>query len=128
VGVHDGVWHDGRVWFTTVDGHIVSVGDDPTDVRRLRVGQGTSVTGPLGWCRGLAIVDGAMWVGMTRLRATTARRHLAWVRAHLRGTQGPVSYPTRLMCLDGRTIELESLGMDAVFGLLVTPSDLSPQA
>jgi len=123
--IHDGVVHDGRVWFTTVDGRVVSVdGAGERQVFDLNDGRG-----PLGWCRGLAFHDGLLWVGFTRLRATRWRRNLAWVRGTLRGRVEVSDRPTRLVGVrlaDGpelwgevvRTVDLEGLGVGAVFGLV----------
>ena len=116
--IHDGVVHEGRVWFTTVDGRLVGIGADRVEVD-LDDGKG-----PLGWCRGLAFADGLAWVGFTRLRATRWRQNLAWVRGRLRGRVVAGERPTRLLGVDlasGRVVEqvdLEALGMDAIFGLV----------
>ncbi len=118
--IHDGVVHDGRVWFTTVDGRVVAVdGGGEREVLDLNDG-----TGPLGWCRGLAFHDGLLWVGFTRLRATRWRRNLAWVRGTLRGRVEVTDRPTRLVGVRPstgevvRTVDLEALGVSAVFGLV----------
>ena len=116
--IHDGVTVDGRVWFTTVDGRLVGIGDDR---RVIDLNDGR---GPLGWCRGLAASGGWLWVGFTRLRATRWRHHLAWVRGRLRGRVDVSGRPTRLVAVDpvtgavAREVDLEALGVDAVFGLV----------
>lgn len=118
--IHDGVVHDGRVWFTTVDGRVVAVDrEGRREVLDLNDGQG-----PLGWCRGLAFADGLLWVGFTRLRATRWRHHLAWVRGRLRGRVEVSDRPTRVVGVEPatgrvvRSVDTEALGVDAVFGLV----------
>lgn len=117
VGIHDGVVHDGRVWFTTVDGTVVATDGRTREVLDLHARLGE---GPLGWCRGLAFEAGTMWVGFTRLRATRWRHQLAWLKGQLRGRVDVTRQPTRLVAFDGgdRTADLESLGVHAVFGLV----------
>ncbi|MEZ4235681.1 MAG: hypothetical protein R3F59_05865 [Myxococcota bacterium] len=79
--------------------------------------------GPLGWCRGLCVAAGVAYVGFTRLRATRARRNVAWVSRKLRGTAGAARYPTRVeawsLAEERRigTWETAGVGLDAVFGL-----------
>lgn len=122
--IHDGVVHEGRVWFTTVDGRVVAI-DGGGERRVLDLNDGE---GPLGWCRGLAFHDGLLWVGFSRLRATRWRRNLAWVRGKLRGRVEVSDRPTRLVGVrlaDGpelrgevvRTVDLEALGVGAIFDL-----------
>ena len=120
--IHDGVVHEGRVWFTTVDGRVVATDGtrrEVVDLNRLDGGGD-----PLGWCRGLAFIDGLLWVGFTRLRATRWRHHLAWVRGRLRGRVEVSRRPTRVVGVDlqqqriVRTIDLEGLGAHAVFGMI----------
>jgi len=122
--IHDGVVHDGRVWFTTVDGRVVAV-DEAGGRQVLDLNDGS---GPLGWCRGLAFHEGVLWVGFSRLRATRWRQHLAWVRGRLRGRVDMTRRPTRLVgvrlagehTLRGEVVhevDLEALGVGAVFGV-----------
>jgi ligand-binding sensor domain-containing protein len=120
--IHDGVVHDGWVWFTTVDGRVVGTdGQQRTEIDLNELDGGGE---PLGWCRGLAFDDdGTLWVGMTRLRATRWRHHLAWLRGRLRGRVEVSRRPTRLLRIDHTTpsvleeIHLEGMGVHAVFGL-----------
>ncbi|HYO43890.1 MAG TPA: hypothetical protein VES19_11895 [Candidatus Limnocylindrales bacterium] len=83
--VHDGVVHDGHVFFTTVDGKI-AIADvstlrvvDIIDLARLHP-SGTR----LGWCRGILPDAEGAWVGFSRIRATKLRENVGWV---LRGFQ-----------------------------------------
>lgn len=62
---HDGVLVGDELWLTTVDGRIwrVAQGGDPSLVLD------TSLTGHLGWCRGLAIQGDTIAVGLTAIRS-----------------------------------------------------------
>jgi hypothetical protein len=122
---HDGVAKGERVWFSTVDGHVVGVhpaGVHPPLVHP--VGLWDTTGSPPGWCRGLGFAHGLWWVGFTRIRATRFRSHLAWARGRLRGAQFATSQPTHVVGVDvqkGRIVhrvDLEELGMDAVFSIL----------
>lgn len=118
--VHDGVVHDGRILFTTVDGHVVIV-----DASTLQVTEVVELTSPLGtdavlgWCRGLSVADDHVWVGFSRIRATRFRQTLTWVRT------GTTQFcPTRIaryrlpdwQC--DTEIDLEPHGLNAVFSII----------
>lgn len=124
---HDGLpWGD-RLWFTTVDGRLVEV--EP----RTGGGRVHRIAGrrPLGWCRGLWIEGDVAFVGFSRLRATTARRHLARLRGWWRGGRFDAREPTRVIAhriSTGETIaswDLEAMGVHAVFAL--APGDDAPE-
>lgn len=125
VVVHDGVVRPDGIWFTAVDGRLICV--DPETGRIARTVWLAPLghrAPPLGWCRGLAFVDGIAWVGFTRLRATRFRRNLAWVRGVLRGQAVASAHPTRIVgyALDSGEVVgevlVEEAGVDAIFGLV----------
>ena len=118
--VHDGVVHDGRIYFTTVDAKIVIV-DQATlrveEVFDLNVAASDGTL--LGWCRGLYIENQKAWVGFSRLRPTKFRENVSWV------TKGfKTILPTRIGCYDLSTreclevVDLEPFGLNAVFSVL----------
>ncbi|MEO0604164.1 MAG: hypothetical protein AAF211_22195, partial [Myxococcota bacterium] len=127
VVVHDGVVTPEGAWFTTVDGRLVRL-DDTGHTETVDLTDLDDRSPPLGWCRGLGFADGLAWVGFTRLRATTNRSRLAWVRGALRGRQRATVHPTRLVAYDlaaGRKVHevcVEPFGLDAVFGLYFSPT------
>lgn len=123
--IHDGVWHRGRAWFTSVDGTIVAVAlDEGRVTQRWRLSELAPGVDTLGWCRGLAPVDEGWVVGLTRLRSTRWRRNLAWLKGALRGRQDAAAVPTQLVWVDPtcrrqpQRLMLENHGMDAVFGVM----------
>jgi hypothetical protein len=123
--VHDGVVAPDGVWFTAVDGRLLRV--DPENGRVSRtVDLRAADDGPepLGWCRGLVLVDGVAFVGFTRLRATRWRERLAWVRGGLRGRAVATRRPTRVDAFElatGRrigSVHGAEVELDAIFGLV----------
>lgn len=132
-GVHDGMAVDGKIYFTTVDGHVVIADCDSlqvTGIIDLRE-MVKSVRQP-GWCRGLhMLADGMLLVGFSRLRITKIKENIAWVKAGVKKAAGGIlgdpyipDMPTHLSLFDlkGRRhlwdIEIEKYGMQAVFSIL----------
>lgn len=119
--VHDGVTHDGLIYFTTVDGWIVIVDASTLDiVERHKLGRISSGRdddqGLLGWCRSVHIDGEYCWIGFSRIRPTKLRQTVSWVR-----TGGARQAPTRISryrrsdwkC--DAEINLEPFGLNAVF-------------
>lgn len=129
---HDGVVHENQVYFTTIDGHVVTADCDSLDVTGvLDLTKITDSDSPLGWCRGLHVTDeGHFLVGFSRLRVTKFKENLAWTRKHVKKALGAGSpeksgrpMPTRISCYDPSAgkhcwdIELEEYGMNAIFSI-----------
>lgn len=124
--VHDGVVVDDRVYFTQVDGHVV-VADTHSHqlVNDYDLNKMTNTNHPLGWCRGLKIVnDHQIIVGFTRVRPSkkvTADGKVEW-----KGGYGVL--PTRIACYDLRAERLmweqalEEFGVNAVYSIHAKPS------
>lgn len=118
--MHDGVVHDGLVYFTTVDGKVAITNPETLRVEEIWDLNEVSADGDLlGWCRGLHIEDGKLWIGFSRLRATKFRANVSWV------VQGfKKILPTRLACYDlerrslDSMVDVEPYGMSAVFSVL----------
>jgi hypothetical protein len=124
-GVHDGWVERDRVYFTAVDGCVVRFD--------LRTGEKTAVDlntlrmpdddRPLGWCRGFLPEGNRAWVGFSRIRHTTLRRNLSWLRHGFRETEHHNLQPTRIALYDLEQpalldqIDLEPAGMGAVFSI-----------
>ncbi len=122
--IHDGLLHEGRLYFTTVDGKIVVA-----DAERLEVIETIDLATfsdervLLGWCRGVFMDDHRLWVGFSRIRPTQFRENVSWVaRGFRRGK------PTHIACydLERRTclteIDLEPAGLSALYSILPAPS------
>jgi hypothetical protein len=118
--VHDGLVHDGHVYFTTVDGKI-PIADASSlavvDVVDLGAIVGSRVL--LGWARGLHIDGTGIWVGFSRIRPTRFRENVAWAMRGFKETR-----PTHIarFDLERRTcthwIDLEPSGLTAIFSVL----------
>ncbi len=122
---HDGIVVGRKVYFTTVDGRIVIADLDSDRVERVvdlnRV-CGTDLA--LGWCRGLAVLDGEqVVVGFSRLRPTKLRENVRWVKHRLGLATRPGNLPCRVACIDlaaERLVWEENLelhGLAAVFSV-----------
>jgi hypothetical protein len=121
--IHDGVVHDGSIYFTTVDGQIAVVDATTLALTALhplaRSGKERSEENVLGWCRALHIDGEWCWVGFTRIRPTKLRQTVSWIR-----TGGATQAPTRIaryrmsdwQC--DLEIDLEPSGLNAVFSIL----------
>jgi len=127
-GIHDGHVVDGHLHFTAVNGRLVRF--------RLPERQGECVDlqrltrpddGPIGWCRGLLLLGDEAWVGFSRIRYTTLRRNLSWLRHGFRPGAYHDQPPTRIALYDlerqrlREEVDLEGVGMGAVFSLHGAP-------
>ena len=122
---HDGYIFGDRIYFTTVDGHVVIANRRTLQVERTinlncLSGQSGQV---LGWCRGLLPVDERwLWVGFSRVRPTQFVENVAWVRG-LSNRHKPSHVALydleREKC--EREIDVEPQGIGAIFSLLPVP-------
>lgn len=120
---HDGHVSGDRIYFTTVDGHIVIANrktlcvEETINLNQMS-GQSEQV---LGWCRGVLPFDERwVWVGFTRVRPTKFVENVAWIRNGYSDRNKPSHVALydleRKKC--EQEIELEPLGIGVVFGLL----------
>jgi hypothetical protein len=120
---HDGVMYEGKLYFTTIDGHLLVVDPDTlrkTEVIDLKAARGNGRI-PGGWCRGIMPVDKRrVWVGFTRIRKTIFMENLMWMKHGLHETEAPTHIAlfdvAEKKCL--QEIELEHAGMNILFGIL----------
>lgn len=129
---HDGYVVGDRIYFTTVDGHIVIANRESLRVEEAidlsaMGGQSGQI---LGWCRGLLPLDERwLWVGFTRVRPTKFVENVAWIR---NGTSRHKPSHIALYDLKVRKceqeIELEPHGIGVVFSLLPVPEMPRPVA
>jgi hypothetical protein len=90
--LHDGVAHGGAFWLTAIDGSVIEL-DAATLLERRRLD--AFATGHHGWCRGLAVTDDHLAVGMTEVRRDRLPRH-AWANRDPNGSE------TSVLLLDRR--------------------------
>ncbi len=118
--VHDGVIHEGRIYWTTVNGCLVIA--DPgalaiEEVVNLNTLHPENTL--LGWCRGLLFEADNVWIGFSRIRPTKFREAVSWIRQGFNR-----ALPTHIACYDLKRrccrfeIELEDYGLHAVFSIL----------
>jgi hypothetical protein len=124
-GIHDGHVHEGRLFFTSVNGCLISF-DLATGVKQgldLNTLMEPGDDRPLGWCRGLLLEEGRAWVGYSRIRYTRLRKNLSWIRHGFRESEHHRNRPSRIALYDLerprllREIDLEPAGMNAVFSI-----------
>lgn len=126
--VHDGVLHQGRLYFTTINGYVVIANPDTCLVEEtinLNTLHGEDTL--LGWCRGVLLDGAKAWIGFSRIRPTRFRETLSWVRQGFRR-----SLPTHIACYDLAAkqllaeINLEDQGLNAVFSIFPASTSIIP--
>ncbi|MFP4474776.1 MAG: hypothetical protein ACLFOY_04400 [Desulfatibacillaceae bacterium] len=122
---HDGKVRDGRIHFTTVDGHLV-VFDLESGEKQLHdlASLLARDNAAIGWCRGVELLDdGIAVVAFSRIRRTRFRENVAWLRKKLGDREVYGSRPTRLAIYDMkargivREMDLEPHGINVVFSI-----------
>jgi len=122
--IHDGVQARGRVWFTAVNGEVITVSEDGRDRRTFNLTPMTRADRLMGWCRGIAATgDDEAVVGFSKLRETKLRENLKWLGNKLLNQSFALSEPTRIACYDlargveSWRVELEEHDCNAVFSI-----------
>lgn len=125
---HDGYIFGDRIYFTTVDGHVVIANSKNLQVERtIDLNQMSHTPGQvLGWCRGVLPLDERwLWAGFTKIRPTKLVENLAWIK---NGRPQDRASHVALYDLEHKKCELEiettSHGVGVVFSLLAMPSTL----
>ena len=123
--IHDGVVHNGMVYFTTVTGNIVVANPSTLRVEHIyELARLHPKETLLGWCRGIGFEDVKLWVGFSRIRPTKIRENVAWAMRGFRQTLG-----TRVACYDLEDmrcladIDLEPAGLNVIFSVLPGVTD-----
>lgn len=118
--VHDGLLHEGLLYFTTVNGNVIIVNPGTLKIEEVvNLNEMHEEDTLLGWCRGIMIDGANIWVGFSRIRPTKFREAVSWVRVGFKR-----SLHTHVACYDliGRRciteIDLETHGLNAVFSIL----------
>jgi hypothetical protein len=118
--IHDGYLHEGRLYFTTVNGTIVIANavtlqiEETIDLSTIQDDETL-----LGWCRGILVEGTGAWVGFSRIRPTKFREAVGWVRVGFKQ-----SLPTHIAYYDLAErrciteIGLEGQSLNAVFSIL----------
>ncbi len=122
---HDGIVHQGKVYFTTVDGHIIVADTSSLEVETvLNLNEINDAGLALGWCRGLLVLDEEkLVVGFSRLRPTKIRENLRWMKHKLglRETAGNMSSRIALYDIKSKTLcweqDVEDYGLNVVFSI-----------
>jgi hypothetical protein len=131
--VHDGYVAGGHIYFTTVDGYIIrfDLASGAKQSFALPAMGGSYRDRPLGWCRGILPLGEKVWVGFSRVRFTTLRHNLDWVRRGFRQIERLPPARTRIACYDLaknmllEEIDLEQQAMNTIFSIHVAESAFS---
>ena len=81
ISVHDGIVRGNRVYFTTVDAHIVIADTQTFEVlETINISAIEGLKTIRGWCRGLYIQDDIFYIGFSRLRKTKQSNKISWIK------------------------------------------------
>ncbi len=123
--IHDGLPHNGSLWFTQVDGHVIRIGDDHHTTWNLAELSGDAEN--LGWCRGvLPVNDHQAWVAFSAVRRSDWTENLRMLRAAMLPSKR--IRPTRIELYDLqertrlKTYDFRDLRLSAVFNILPMPA------
>ena len=120
---HDGLVHEGHVYFTTVNGRIIVA-----DVETLKVVELIDLAAMhpkdmlLGWCRGIMFQDGLLWVGFYAIRPTKIRENVGWIARGFKrdfGTHVGHYDLVAKKCLG--QYRVEDYALSAIFSILTGP-------
>jgi len=120
--IHDGLVHQGKIYFTGVSGWIYIA-----DIATLAVEKEINLSEMhpegtlLGWCRSLFVDEDKLWVGFSRIRPTKWRENVTWLMRGFKYVQ-----PTHIACYDLanakciQEVNLEPMGLNAVYSIFPT--------
>lgn len=124
--IHDGIPERGRIWFTAVNGEVITMEPRDGSIVTFDLNQMTRSDRLLGWCRGIAVLgDSEVLVGFSRLRHTKLRENLKWLGNKLLNQEFALHEPTRIAQYDLQRrnetwrVDLEPFGMNAVYSIHV---------
>jgi hypothetical protein len=121
---HDGTPLDGKVYFTTVDGHVVVVDQETRSTDAIVDLNPERKRSVMGWCRGLALVGRDLgWLGFSRIRHTKFAENVSWIKNGFKQRRRPTHIALYDLASGNRLreIDLESLGLHTVFSVMVAP-------
>jgi hypothetical protein len=122
--IHDGFLQGDRIYFTAVRGFVIVLDAESLQVvGRYDLSKIVGDGPPLGWCRGVEVVDeDRVVVGFSRLRPTRWGENVRWVK-HRLGGEGYGLRPTRIAMFNLRDetveweIDMEPAGLNAIFSV-----------
>lgn len=124
-GMHDGFSFENKIYFTTVDGHIIEL--DATEKRVTNIVDINAIDGrgiPLGWCRGLFVDKDFYYVGFSLLRTTKLIENLYWLKNTVKGEMPEKILPSRIIKIDRaknkivQEFEMKYPSLDMIFSIL----------
>lgn len=124
--IHDGNVHGEYVYFTTVNGTVCVANTRTCKVEAVYdLNEAYKEPNPLGWCRGLHVEGGRLFVGFTAIRSTKLRENLAWIKTGFqKSIEEMRAMPSRVVEYDMNTrsivkeVNVADAGMAAIFSVL----------
>ena len=117
--IHDGVVHDGKIYFTSVNGWIYIANSSTLKIEEaINLNDIHSEETLLGWCRSLFIDGEQLWVGFSRIRPTKWRENVTWLVRGFKSVK-----PTHIACYDlakrefVAEVDLEPMGLNCVYSI-----------
>ena len=128
-GIHDGVVYEDKIYFTSVDGKVM-IHDLKNKQQLAKVDLNTIDKSDysLGWCRGISRLDEDNFVvGFSRLRETTWKENVRWIKHKMLISKFPPVRPARITCFNSRLnsmvweLNVEDYGMGEIFSIFKLP-------
>lgn len=121
--IHDGLFHEDKIYFTGVSGWIyIADASTLTVDRAINLSDMHPEGTLLGWCRSLYVDGDKLWVGFSRIRPTKWRENVTWLMRGFKYVR-----PTHIACYDlakgvcVEEINLEPMGLNAVYSIFAVP-------
>lgn len=117
--IHDGVVHDGKIYFTSVNGWIHIANSSTLKIEEaINLNDMHPEETLLGWCRSLFVDGDKLWVGFSRIRPTKWRENVTWLMRGFKSVK-----PAHIACYDLAKrecvveVDLEPMGLNAVYSI-----------
>lgn len=122
ISIHDGIWWNGKLVFTRVDGFVVICDPETRTVLDKHDPFENERNRPLGWSRGLFIENDIFYIGYSKLRKTKLKSKLKYLtKGNFKFTTGNnsliVAYDMKNQQVL-RIYESEDKVIDAIYGIL----------
>jgi hypothetical protein len=117
--IHDGVVHNGKIYFTSVNGWIYVANSSTLMIdEAINLNDINPEETLLGWCRSLFVDGDKLWVGFSRIRPTKWRENVTWLMRGFKSVK-----PTHIACYDlakrecVMEVNLEPMGLNAIYSI-----------
>jgi hypothetical protein len=126
-GPHDGQVYGGKVYFTTVDSHLVVA--DPKSKKVLKTAAIKNAFKRPSWCRGIHVLDSEhVLMGFSRLRYTRWGDNVSWLKGGVNAIKEMINNPASIALYNHKrgkilwNMRLDVFGISAIFSIHPGPS------